>query len=75
MWSMSGLKDAATFGGDQHCLITRAQGCRQSAQGIGGASCREEERNAWKDVKQYFSEEERQAMNANFLTAKSRVKA
>jgi hypothetical protein len=35
----------------------------------------EEERNVSKDVKQYFSEEERQAMNANFLTAKSRVKA
>jgi hemerythrin-like domain-containing protein len=34
----------------------------------------EEERNVWKDVKEHFSDEKRQQMNAAFLKAKSRVR-
>jgi iron-sulfur cluster repair protein YtfE (RIC family) len=34
----------------------------------------EEERNVWKDVKEHFSDEDRQEMNAKFLAAKRRVK-
>jgi iron-sulfur cluster repair protein YtfE (RIC family) len=34
----------------------------------------EEERNVWKDVKEHFSDEDRQAMNVKFMMAKKRVK-
>jgi hemerythrin-like domain-containing protein len=34
----------------------------------------EEERNVWKDVKEHFSDEDRQKMNVTFLAAKRRVK-
>jgi iron-sulfur cluster repair protein YtfE (RIC family) len=34
----------------------------------------EEERNVWRDVKQHFSDEERQSMNVKFTAAKSRVR-
>jgi iron-sulfur cluster repair protein YtfE (RIC family) len=34
----------------------------------------EEERNVWKDVKEHFSDEDRQAMNVKFIAAKKRVK-
>jgi hemerythrin superfamily protein len=34
----------------------------------------EEERNVWKDVKEHFSDEDRQAMNVKFFAVKRRVK-
>ena len=34
----------------------------------------EEENNVWKDVKEHFSDEDRQEMNVSFLAAKRRVK-
>ena len=34
----------------------------------------EEENNVWKDVKDHFSDEDRQQMNVSFLAAKRRVK-
>jgi hemerythrin superfamily protein len=34
----------------------------------------EEERNVWKDVKEHFSDDDREKMNVTFLAAKRRVK-